>query len=79
MVVGMILYESVDLLYNVSKITYETVRGVYFWYYKIDYPEVAREKLAIKDMEKLITRLDELEQYIHITKEYKNTNLMLEN
>ena len=44
-------------------------------YYKIDYPEIAREKLAIKDMEKLITRLDELEQYIHITKEYKNTNL----
>jgi|TARA_B110000467_G_scaffold96116_1_gene86948 hypothetical protein len=79
MVLGMILYEGVDLLYNVSKITYETVRGAYFWYYNIDYPEVAREKLAIKDMEKLITRLDELEQYIHITKEYKNTNLMLEN
>ena len=44
MVLGMILYEGVDLLYNVSKITYETVRGVYFWYYKIDYPEIAREK-----------------------------------
>ena len=38
MVLGMILYESVDLAYNVVKLGYNGVRGTYYWWYGMDYP-----------------------------------------
>ena len=44
MVLGYLLYEAVDLGINVVKITYNGARGVYYWWYDIDYPEVEREK-----------------------------------
>ena len=51
MVLGYLLYETVDLGINVVKITYNGARGIYYWWYGTDYPEVEREKLAIEDME----------------------------
>ena len=62
MVLGYLLYEAVDLGVNVVKITYNGARGIYYWWYDTDYPEVEREKLAIKDMEILTKRIMELEK-----------------
>ena len=62
MVLGYLLYEAVDLGVNVVKITYNGARGVYYWWYDTDYPEVEREKRAIVDMEILTKRIAELEK-----------------
>ncbi|RZD41337.1 MAG: hypothetical protein CXT73_05115 [Methanobacteriota archaeon] len=62
MVLGYLLYEAVDLGVNVVKITYNGARGVYYWWYEADYPEVEREKRAIVDMEILTKRIAELEK-----------------
>ena len=65
MVLGYLLYEAVDLGVNVVKITYNGARGIYYWWYDTDYPEVEREKLAIKDMEILTQRIKELEKTLN--------------
>jgi len=62
MVLGYLLYEAVDLGVNVVKITYNGARGVYYWWYEADYPEVEREKRALVDMEILTKRIAELEK-----------------
>jgi len=62
MVLGYLLYEAVDLGVNVVKLSYNGARGIYYWWYAMDYPEVEREKLAIKDMEILTLRIAELEK-----------------
>jgi hypothetical protein len=62
MVLGYLLYEAVDLGINVVKITYNGARGVYYWWYDADYPEVEREKRTIVDMEILTKRIAELEK-----------------
>jgi len=62
MVLGFILYEGVDLIVNLGKITYNAGRGTYYWWFNTDYPEVEREKKTIEDMEILINRIDELEK-----------------
>ena len=64
MVLGYFLYEAVDLGVNVVKISYNGLRGIYYWYYGEDYPEVVREKILIKDIEVLNSRLEKLEQKI---------------
>ena len=69
MVLGFIFYEVVDLGVNIAKVAYNGVRGTYYWWYSMDYPEVERENRAIQDMEKLIQRIEELEQ---TNKENKN-------
>ena len=68
MVLGLLLYEGVDIIVHLGKITYNTARGVYYWYYDMEYPEVEREKHLLKDMDKLVERLEKLEGYIHIEK-----------
>jgi len=61
MVLGYLLYEAVDVGVNVVKLSYNGIRGIYYWYYGEDYPEVEREKLLIKDIETLTDRLEKLE------------------
>jgi len=39
MVLGLLLYEGVDIIVHLGKITYNTARGVYYWYYDMEYPE----------------------------------------
>ena len=75
MVLGFLLYETVDLGVNVVKIGYNSVRGVYYWWYAMDYPEVEREKQAIKDMETLAQRIEELEQTLR-TEQQSNFKLL---
>ena len=68
MVLGLLLYEGVDIIVHLGKITYNTARGVYYWYYDMEYPEVEREKHLLKDMDKLVERLEKLEGYVRIEK-----------
>ena len=62
MVLGFILYETVDLVYNISALTYNGTKYMYKWYYGIEDEEVIKEKeiellrIRIKDLEeKLLT------------------------
>ena len=62
MVFGYLLYEAVDLGVNIVKISYNGIRGAYYWYYNEEYPEVKREQLLIKDIETLNSRILHLEK-----------------
>jgi hypothetical protein len=64
MVLGYLLYEAVDLGVNVVKLTYNGVRGTYYWWYNEDYPEVTQEKRKIDDIEKLIAKVERLENIL---------------
>jgi len=68
MVFGYLLYEAVDLGVNIVKISYNGMRGAYYWYYNDDYPEVKRELLLIKDIEILNNRLEKLEHQLESKK-----------
>jgi hypothetical protein len=64
MVLGMILYESVDLAYNVVKIGYNGIRGTYYWWYGMDYPEVQVQKDSTKALLILEDRIHNLERLL---------------
>ena len=69
----MILYEGVDLAYNVGRIGYNSVAGIYNWYYEIETDDEETHKEAkelIKELKKLNNRVKELEDLI----EKKNLN-----
>ena len=48
MVLGMIVYEGVDLMYNVVKLGYNGVTGVYRWYYNSDAKDKEEQKNEIR-------------------------------
>lgn len=64
MVLGFLLYETIDLGVNIIKLTYNGMRGTYYWWYELDYPEVALEKKAIEDVEKLTHKLEDIEKLL---------------
>tara|TARA_Y100000591_G_scaffold309264_1_gene310426 strand:+ start:278 stop:478 length:201 start_codon:yes stop_codon:yes gene_type:complete len=66
MVLGFILYETVDLAVNTLKLTYNGGRAIYYWWYAMEYPEVEREMRAIEDVEELNKRLERLEELLHL-------------
>jgi wobble nucleotide-excising tRNase len=65
MVLGMILYEGVDLLYNVVRLSYNGVTGTYNWWYKVEeHEKEEKHKEAmemIAELKKLNNRVKELE------------------
>ena len=66
MVLGFILYETVDLLWNFGGITYRGSKFVYNWYYDILTPD----DIEINELKKLNNRIAHLEKLIqnnHIT------------
>ena len=65
MVLGTILYEGFDLVYNLGRLTFNGVRGTYYWWTGGHTPEVERELRAIEDIETLTTRIEELEKLLH--------------
>ena len=67
MVLGLILYEGVDILVNLGKITYNAGRGTYYWLYGIEYPEIQKNNEQIKDMKLLMDKIDELQKKIEDT------------
>jgi hypothetical protein len=64
MVLGVILYETVDLGITAIKLTYRGLRASYYWWYDMEYPEVERENRKIKDMEELTKKLERLEKIL---------------
>ena len=64
MVLGVILYETVDLGISAVKLTYRGLRASYYWWYDMEYPEVERENKKIKDMEELTKKLERLEKIL---------------
>ena len=64
MVLGVILYETVDLGISAVKLTYRGLRASYYWWYDMEYPEVERENRKIKDMEELTKKLERLEKIL---------------
>ena len=65
MVLGTILYEGFDLVYNLGRLTFNGVRGTYYWWTGGHSPAVERELRAIEDIETLTTRIEELEKLLH--------------
>ena len=58
MVLGFILYETVDLVYNVGALTYNGTKYIYQWYYGIEGEPIIKEK----EIELLRIRIKKLEQ-----------------
>lgn len=59
MVLGVVLYESFELTYNIMKIGYKSVKSVYDWYYNIN-EEIYTEMEVLK----LQDRINKLEEII---------------
>ena len=65
MVLGFILYETIDIAYNIGKLGYNSVTGLYNWYYDV----------KTEDQQE-IERLDRLENKIDkISKLFENNDL----
>ena len=60
MVLGFILYETVDLVYNVGSLTYNGTKYIYKWYYGINDETIVKEKeiellrIRVKNLEKML-------------------------
>lgn len=64
MVLGLILYETIDLGISVFKLTYRGLTASYYWLYSMESPEVARENKKIKDIEEITKKLERLEKLL---------------
>ena len=68
MVLGIILYEGVDLAYNVVKLGYNGVSGVYNWWYQVEQKEKKESHYQtqelIKQLKLLNNKVEELENII---------------
>jgi hypothetical protein len=51
---GILISESIEVLYSVIKLTYDTGRGIYYWYYDEELPENKK----IYDLENRIINLE---------------------
>ena len=69
MVLGVILYETVDLSITAVKLTYRGLRASYYWWYGIEYPEVEIINKKIIDIEKLNKKLEKLEKLLENKKD----------
>ena len=58
MVLGLILYEAVDLLYNIGSLTINGTISVYKWYYSVPDKNIPKER----EIEMLLLRLENLEK-----------------
>jgi hypothetical protein len=61
MVLGIILYEGVDLAYNVARIGYNGVTGVYNWWYQVQKKQHQETSELITEIKNLNNRIKELE------------------
>ena len=69
MVLGVILYETVDLGLSVIKLTYRGVRATYYWWYDKEYPEVEIELMKLNDIEEINKKLERLEKLLENKKD----------
>lgn len=65
--ISFLLGRAWDLLYYTAHFGYRGGRALYYYYYNMDYPEVAEQKkkeAVIKELEMRIMRLEQLEKYM---------------
>lgn len=65
MVLGFVLYESIDLAYNVLKLGFNGVTGLYYWYYQEPEKKTtiqSREQEILIEMTNLMSKLEELQK-----------------
>ena len=77
MVLGFILYESLELVYNVGKLTINGAYGLYSWYYDVKPAMTEQMKLELKQIElieRLTNRIENLEHLLEDKKEENSTN-----
>lgn len=58
MVLGFILYETFDLVYNVGALTYNGTKYIYRWYYGLEDEHIIKDK----EIEMLRIRIKKLEE-----------------
>ena len=60
MVFGVIIYETIDIMYNLTSIGYKSAKGIYNWYYGIDDTMISeREQILLLEY-----KVDKLEKII---------------
>ena len=76
MVLGFILYETIDIAYNVSKLGYNSVTGLYNWYYDIK-TEDDKEKERLDRLENKIDKLSKLFEDNDLKEKINELNLKI--
>ena len=64
MVLGILVYEAVDVAYNIGKIGYNSVTGLYNWYYSVEAPEVVERRKEMAKIDELEEKLDKLSKLV---------------
>ena len=59
MVFGVIIYETIDIMYNLTSIGYKSVKGIYNWYYGIE-NNIINEKNQILLLEYKVDKLEKI-------------------
>tara|TARA_Y100000389_G_scaffold76047_1_gene72696 strand:- start:3727 stop:3948 length:222 start_codon:yes stop_codon:yes gene_type:complete len=60
MVFGVIIYETIDIMYNLTSIGYKSAKGIYNWYYSIDDTMISeRDQILLLEY-----KVDKLEKII---------------
>ena len=77
MVLGFILYESIDLVYHAGKIGYNTITGAYNWYYNIQ-PEEVKEKERLDRLENKLDKISKLFEDNDLKEKINQLNLKIE-
>ena len=75
MVLGFILYESFDLVYNIGKLSYNVISGTYNWYYDIQSPEVEERELEMTKIKDLEAKIEKLTKIIIEQKKLKDKSV----
>lgn len=77
MVLGFILYESIDLVYHAGKFGYNTVSGAYNWYYGIQ-EEEQKENKRLERLENKIDKISKLFEDNDLKEKINQLNLKIE-
>ena len=76
MVLGFILYETIDIAYNVGKLGYNGVTGLYNWYYDIK-TEDDQEKERLDRLENKIDKISRLFEDNSLKEKINELNLKI--
>ena len=76
MVLGFILYETIDVAYNVSKLGYNSITGLYNWYYNIN-SEEQEEKNRLDRLENKIDKISKLFEDNDLKEKINELNLKI--
>ncbi len=67
MVLGFLLYEAADVVYNVGRVGWNSVAGVYRWYYGEEEEESQGRRLTEAEIDEIVDRLAKLEVLVAST------------